>query len=125
MSQTMLYREGTAITCGPYSLDYIVVDDEDVKKTLADGWYKTPEEAADAAQKDRDAEQEAALQAQIAANEAALKQANDSGNGTKPAPRQRKPKKTANDNDGDLGANQTNADGTNPDAEGSDEEDQE
>lgn len=125
MSQTMLYREGTAITCGPYSLDYIVVDDEDVKKTLADGWYKTPEDAAEAAKKERDAAAEAALQAQVEANEKALQQANDSGNGTKQAPRQRKPKKTANDNEGDLGANQTNADGTNPDAEGNGEAEQE
>ena len=46
MSQIMLYKPGTIITCGPHSLDYIIVDDEEVKSHLKKGWVKTPEETA-------------------------------------------------------------------------------
>ena len=46
MSQIMLYKPGSMITCGPHSLDYIIVDDEDVKSHLKKGWVKTPEETA-------------------------------------------------------------------------------
>ena len=45
MSQIMLYKPGSMITCGPHSLDYIV-DDEEVKSHLKKGWVKTPEETA-------------------------------------------------------------------------------
>ena len=34
MSQIMLYKPGSMITCGPHSLDYIIVDDEEVKSHL-------------------------------------------------------------------------------------------
>ncbi|ELN4631652.1 TPA: hypothetical protein RK103_003956 [Escherichia coli] len=46
MSQIMLYKQGSMITCGPHSLDYIIVDDEEVKSHLKKGWVKTPEETA-------------------------------------------------------------------------------
>ncbi len=46
MSQIMLYEPGSMITCGPHSLDYIIVDDEEVKSHLKKGWVKTPEETA-------------------------------------------------------------------------------
>ncbi|HDQ0315503.1 TPA: hypothetical protein P7R80_004581 [Escherichia coli] len=46
MSQIMLYKPGSMITCGPHSLDYIIVDDEEVKSHLKKGWVKTPEETA-------------------------------------------------------------------------------
>ena len=46
MSQIMLYKPGSMITCGPHSLDYIIVDDEEVKSHLKKGWGKTPEETA-------------------------------------------------------------------------------
>ncbi|MCB7002438.1 hypothetical protein LIZ07_00120 [Escherichia coli] len=46
MSQIMLYKPGSTITCGPHSLDYIIVDDEEVKSHLKKGWVKTPEETA-------------------------------------------------------------------------------
>lgn len=46
MSQIMLYKPGSMITCGPHSLDYIIVDDEEVKSHLKKSWVKTPEETA-------------------------------------------------------------------------------
>lgn len=46
MSQIMLYKPGSMITCGPHSLDYIIVDDEEVKSHLKKGWVKTPKETA-------------------------------------------------------------------------------
>ncbi|EFH3902284.1 hypothetical protein ACSD3G_000243 [Escherichia coli] len=46
MSQIMLYKPGSMITCGPHSLDYIIIDDEEVKSHLKKGWVKTPEETA-------------------------------------------------------------------------------
>lgn len=46
MSQIMLYKPGSMISCGPHSLDYIIVDDEEVKSHLKKGWVKTPEETA-------------------------------------------------------------------------------
>ncbi|HFZ0482469.1 hypothetical protein MLR98_17400 [Escherichia coli] len=46
MSQIMLYKPGSMITCGPHSLDYIIVDDEEVKSHLKKGWVKAPEETA-------------------------------------------------------------------------------
>ncbi|EML8521297.1 hypothetical protein V9W31_002544 [Escherichia coli] len=46
MSQIMLYKPGSMITCGTHSLDYIIVDDEEVKSHLKKGWVKTPEETA-------------------------------------------------------------------------------
>lgn len=98
--QTMLYRRGTMITCGPYSLDHITVDDSKIDETLAKGWYRTPKEADDAAEtaeeEARTAAEEkrvAALQAQIDANNEALAQ-----NGQKPAAA-RRPKKDAGSDD--------------------------
>ena len=41
MSQIMLYKPGSMITCGPHSLDYIIVDDEEVKSHLKKGWVET------------------------------------------------------------------------------------
>lgn len=131
-AQTMLYRIGSMIQCGPYSLDHITVNDADIKATLAQGWYMTPKEAFDADQAekearaeqekaDREAEQARALQAQIDANNAAIEAASQSGNGTATNPRTRKPKATKNDQPGDLGADQTNPDGTNPEADGEQE----
>lgn len=113
--QTMLYRPGTMITCGPHSLDYKIVDDEDVKATLAKGWYKTPDEAGEAEQKEREAAAQAALEAQAAAQQKLLDDANNSGNGSAKNPKTRTPKRTAKDQPGDLGADQTNADGSNSD----------
>jgi len=125
-AQTMLYRVGTMIQCGPYSLDHITVNDSDIKATLAQGWFMTPKEAFDADQaekearakqeaEDREAEQARALQAQIDANNAAIEASSNSGNGTATNPRSRKPKASKGDNAGDLGANQTENNGTNPD----------
>lgn len=113
MSTTMVYRSGYSITCGPFSLDYKIVDDEDVKAALADGWYATPEEADEAGKAEENARKEAALNAEIEANKKALEAANQAGNGVNKKPRQ--PKRTPNDAPGDLGADVTNADGTNPD----------
>ena len=44
MSKTMLYKQGEMITCGPHSLDYIIVADEEVEEKLSLGWVKTPAE---------------------------------------------------------------------------------
>lgn len=120
--QTMLYRPGAMITCGPHSLDYVIVNDDEIKNWLAKGYYKTPQEAAEAEEKEREEATQRALEAQAAAQQKLIDEANNSGNGTKTNPRQRKPKKTSDDKNGDLGANQTNPDGGNPDAEGGDED---
>lgn len=48
LTETMLYREGSAVTCGPFHVDFIVVDDDQVKQKLSEGWYKTPQEAHEA-----------------------------------------------------------------------------
>lgn len=44
MSQTMLYKKGSKITCGKHSVDYIVVEDDEVKDHLKQGWVKHPDE---------------------------------------------------------------------------------
>lgn len=127
-AQTMLYRIGSMIQCGRYMLDYVIVNDSDIKAKLAEGWSKQPEEAQAvydaeeetrlAAEKEaRDAATAEALQKQIDANQAAIDAGNTSGNGTAKNPRQRQPRRTAADKAGDLGADQTNSDGTNPDAD--------
>ena len=46
MARTMLYKPGNMITCGQFAVDYIIVDDEEVKSHLKKGWVKTPEETA-------------------------------------------------------------------------------
>ncbi|MEK8774126.1 hypothetical protein P2R69_21725, partial [Escherichia coli] len=43
---SMLYKPGNMITCGQFAVDYIIVDDEEVKSHLKKGWVKTPEETA-------------------------------------------------------------------------------
>lgn len=37
MSQIMLYKPGSMITCGPHSLDYIIIDEGDVDEHLDNG----------------------------------------------------------------------------------------
>lgn len=44
MSEIMLYKRGGMITCGPYSLDYIIVGEENVEENLSLSWVKTPAE---------------------------------------------------------------------------------
>lgn len=44
MSKTMLYKQGSMITCGQHSLDYIIVADEEIEEKLSLGWVKTPAE---------------------------------------------------------------------------------
>ncbi|MGS3188755.1 hypothetical protein AB2888_10900 [Escherichia coli] len=44
MSQIMLYKLGSMITCGPHSLDYIIVDEDDVDEHLDKGWVKHPDD---------------------------------------------------------------------------------
>ncbi|MEB6733388.1 hypothetical protein MX591_19590 [Escherichia coli] len=46
MARTMLYKPGNMIACGQFAVDYIIVDDEEVKSHLKKGWVKTPEETA-------------------------------------------------------------------------------
>ncbi|EEW2049382.1 hypothetical protein D9H60_20790 [Escherichia coli] len=46
MARTMLYKPGNMIICGQFAVDYIIVDDEEVKSHLEKGWVKTPEETA-------------------------------------------------------------------------------
>lgn len=46
MARTMLYKPGNMITSGQFAVDYIIVDDEEVKSHLKEGWVKTPEETA-------------------------------------------------------------------------------
>ena len=38
MARTMLYKPGNMITCGQFAVDYIIVDDEEVKSHLKKGW---------------------------------------------------------------------------------------
>lgn len=33
MARTMLYKPGNMITCGQFAVDYVIVDDEEVKFT--------------------------------------------------------------------------------------------
>lgn len=44
MSQVMLYKPGKKITCGPYSLDYIIVDEGDADEYLGIGWVMHPDD---------------------------------------------------------------------------------
>lgn len=44
MSQIMLYKLGSMITCGPHSLDYIIVDEDDVDEHLDKGLVKHPDD---------------------------------------------------------------------------------
>ncbi|HGZ0523767.1 TPA: hypothetical protein ACN9WB_000989 [Escherichia coli] len=46
MARTMLYKPGNMITCGQFAVDYVIVDDEEVKSHLKKGWVKAPEETA-------------------------------------------------------------------------------
>lgn len=89
---TMLYRVGTTITCGPYSLDYIVVPTDTVAAHVGNGWYETPKAAQDGFDKevkrkaqeknDREEAEEAArvalLQKQIETNQEKIDEANQS-----------------------------------------------
>ena len=34
MARTMLYKPGNMITCGQFAVDYIIVDDEEVKSSI-------------------------------------------------------------------------------------------
>jgi len=36
----MLYKPGNMITCGQFAVDYVIVDDEEVKSHLKKGWVK-------------------------------------------------------------------------------------
>lgn len=76
IEQVMLYKVGNTITCGDYHVDYIVVDADKVDQKLADGWFRHPAEAHEANQKEEEARKEAALQAQIEANQKAIDDAN-------------------------------------------------
>lgn len=61
---TMLYRLGSMISCGPHNLDYVIVDSDNVAAFVGKGWYKTPDEAAEAGQKlqdEKDLEEQARL----------------------------------------------------------------
>lgn len=42
MAQFMLYKQGSMITCGSLSLDYITVEEEDVKSAQESGWVLDP-----------------------------------------------------------------------------------
>lgn len=44
MPQVMLYKTGTMITCGPHSLDYIIVEEEEVSQHLDKGWVTHPDD---------------------------------------------------------------------------------
>ena len=44
MPQVMLYKTGTMITCGPHSLDYIIVEEEAVDEHLVKGWVTHPDD---------------------------------------------------------------------------------
>lgn len=44
MSQIMLYKLGSMITCGPHSLDYIIADEGDAEEHLSNGWYAHPQD---------------------------------------------------------------------------------
>nr|DAN88431.1 MAG TPA: hypothetical protein [Caudoviricetes sp.] len=57
MARTMLYKPGRMITCGQLAVDYIIVDDDEVKSHLKKGWVRTPEETT-AKQKDAKAEED-------------------------------------------------------------------
>lgn len=41
---TMLYKPGAMITCGPHSLDYVIVDDDQVEAHIDKGWAKHPDD---------------------------------------------------------------------------------
>lgn len=52
LNATMLYRAGITEKIHGVSVDWVIVDADEVDAMLADGWYRTPEEikkAADAA----------------------------------------------------------------------------
>ncbi|KRF62841.1 hypothetical protein AO825_08250 [Pectobacterium brasiliense] len=44
MPEIMLYKRGTTIKCGPFSLDYIIVSEEEIEDKLTLGWVKNPAE---------------------------------------------------------------------------------
>ena len=53
MSKNMLYKQGEMITCGPHSLDYIIVDEGEVSEHLKLGWVKHPNETAEKPKKNK------------------------------------------------------------------------
>lgn len=79
--RVMLFREGNMIQCGPHFLDYVIVWADDVAEHLGAGWFREPAEAAqariDADLKAENDRQEAALRAQILANQQALENSPD------------------------------------------------
>lgn len=56
MSKTMLYKQGSMITCGQHSLDYIIVDDNEVSDHLKIGWVKSPDETVAKTKKNKAAQ---------------------------------------------------------------------
>lgn len=44
------------ITCGPHSLDYIIVDDNEVSEHLKLGWVKYPDETVSKTKKNKAAQ---------------------------------------------------------------------
>lgn len=118
--RTMIYQIGSAIQCGPYGVDFQILEEGAL---IPDGWFLTPEEANQFYLDQQAAEEQARIQAEIEANNAALAQANAGSNGTQTKPSTRKPKRTSADQPGDLGTDVTEADGDNadnPPAEGGD-----
>lgn len=110
--RTMVYKNGSAIQCGPYGVDFVILEDGD---SLPDGWFLTPEEANQAYLDELAQQEQARIQAEIDANNAALAAANAGSNGTNTKPSTRKPKRTSADQEGDLGTDVTEANGDNVD----------
>lgn len=42
MSTTMLYKKGTMINLDGQELDYIIVEDKNIEKSIKEGWVKHP-----------------------------------------------------------------------------------
>lgn len=42
MAQFMLYKQGSMITCGSLSLDYIIVEEDEVESMQEEGWVLDP-----------------------------------------------------------------------------------
>lgn len=107
----MVYRSGSDVQCGPHLVAFKIVNEDEVKAALAAGWFKTPQDVAEA-------EEAARLKEQIATNDALLKKT-DAGGKT---PRQpRSPRKPATETgttpvpEGENGADNTDAGGANVD----------
>lgn len=110
--RTMVYKNGSAVQCGPYGVDFLILEEGD---SLPDGWFMTPEEANQFYLDELEKQEQARIQAEIDANNAALAAANAGSNGTGTNPSTRKPKRNKNDQPGDLGTDITEANGDNPD----------